>query len=601
MDPPYRDRARITGVRKEARLSQPLKPLYRLVGVAGLRLRLARALADGCRVLTWVLLAIVATALLIEVARGLHWTTLCWLATALLLPVAAVVRGLVLSPGPVRAAKALDAGAGLFDRVGTALAFDGVEGGMLARQRTDALQHASGVSVRRAVPLLLLRALRGPVLASLLLLVVIGLTLRFDLQVKGATEPPTPLDVAGADLLAALDEVHEDARGRGNKRLVHAVTDLRDRVQQIVDEEEKRREETEPEAEEPPEEVTPPPPPEEEFALSDAVYTVGELEALHTQLQMELTAAVDFDLEHVRRQASDAIRKDPSFRDLQQELTNPLIEDANMFERGQDRFSDPNDMFRGSKNALSDTDDGLAASQASNISEQALDYAKREFDSESIMNDDKNVAVQQLFEQFLDQYVAERGEQVADWLAGKQGGPRVAVADDSGMPDKRDAMAEAGFEDVTDAETMGEPMTAEGEAQLVDEVPPGAQAMGSGMEGMVPQGEGETTRGAQGAGKGDGATMEREQGLQLPTSLPGAQLEQILGQVTDDELPPEKRREVLEEIATHKIQGGLANDFGDEQGNYFQEADRLLLEESGELPPLFREYAHDYFQLLLDL
>ena len=202
-----------------------------------------------------------------------------------------------------------------------------------------------------------------------------------------------------------------------------------------------------------------------------------------------------------------------------------------------------------------------------------------------------------------------RLEQLADWLAGKgEGTPRVKVEPDEQLQDKSDAMAEAGFEDVTDTpgDENSDSGTAGLQAQPTDHVPEGAELKTLAEAGLQPEGmalgEGmaETTEGAQGAGKGDGSSPIDGDSREIRTQ-PGERLEQILGQINDDSLPEKKRREVLEEVAQHKIQGGLANDFGDDRGNYFEEAGRLLLEESDELPPLFRDYAHEYFQALLDL
>ena len=60
------------------------------------------------------------------------------------LPLAVAIRALVLPQGPVRAAKALDRGAGLFDRIGTALALAGLLC-LVSLLQSVALRRISGV------------------------------------------------------------------------------------------------------------------------------------------------------------------------------------------------------------------------------------------------------------------------------------------------------------------------------------------------------------------------------------------------------------------------------------------------------------------------
>jgi hypothetical protein len=208
--------------------------------------------------------------------------------------------------------------------------------------------------------------------------------------------------------------------------------------------------------------------------------------------------------------------------------------------------------------------------------------------------------------------VAERGEQMANWLAGKRDhSPKVKTVDNAAgtdIADKTDAMAEMGFEDVSDQGQQDDVFRENGPP--TDGVPEGAEmkvlddARGATSQGgMTSEAlDGDTTKGAQGAGRSSGKGDDGSDGLRdIYGSTSSAELEKILGQVTDDRMPPEKRREVLEEIATRKVQGGFANDFEDVQRNYFEEAERLLVEEADELPPLFRDYAHEYFEAILTL
>ncbi len=591
-----------------------IEPLKRLVAGAERRLRLARALGDGCAAATWTLAAMAFAALIIELVAGLTTSILWVLATALAVPVGLAVRGALVAPGPVRSAKALDKGLLLFDRIGTALAFDGWTGGLVELQRADALARAGAVSPAAAIPLHLGTRIRGPLVALLVLVAVVGLCLRFNLRGEPRPPEPTALEVTGEDLLSVLAEVEEGAVARGDKRVLAAVTDLQRQVERIV-EEERRRRVPEPDPE-PEEAESEPPPPEElpEIAPSDDLISVAELEVLHEQLQMELAAATDFDLENVRRSARRAFQGSDAMKDVESEFDNELLPDVDMLDMASNADGGYDSVFGGTHNPLSTANDNAMSMEAlQGQLDDAMQMARNDISADSMVADDRKHALQVLMNQFLEEYVAERGEQMADWLAGKrEHTPKVKVADDtagSDIADKTDAMAEMGFEDVSD-QGEDDGLFRDTGAPAADGVPEGADLKlldeardGAGPGGMAAEGmEGDTARGAQGAGRSSGDDGGGgEGGRDLYRSGSSAELEKILGQVTDDRMPPERRREVLEEIATRKVRGGFANDFDDVQQNYFEEAERLLVEEADELPPLFRDYAHEYFEAILTL
>jgi len=590
-----------------------LEPLERLVTRAGRRLRVRRAAREGGRALVWTLAALCVAALILEIGWDLGLRDLLLLLSALVIPLVVALRALLLAPGVVRSAKALDAGATLFDRIGTALALAGLSGGLIERQRADALEQAAGVAPASAIPLGLMRALRGGVLALAAFAFVSGICLRFDLRAEPPPPEPSGLEEVGEDLLASLVEVEEDAIARGDKRIENLVGDLRDRVKRIVDEEKRRRVEPEPEPEEEPTpDPTPPPPaPVEVPEVGDGVISVAELEALHTQLQMELAAATDFNLDSVRRQAARGMSRDVH-REFQNAVANESMPQLNMQESARNSDGGFDRVFGNSHNPMQTQDNALSTSALEGNLNDAMEAARNDIDAESMVADQKRHAVEQLFRQFLDEYVAEKGEQIADWMAGKRNRQKeVKVSAGEQLADKTDAMAESGFQDVTD--DPYDRREDDGEAGMpgmpVDEIPEGAEVTtlegeppGNGSASGMPGADGMqgTTLGAQGAGRGAPGDEAGAKAREV-RALPGAELERILGRVTDDQLPPEKRREVLEEIATHKIRGGFANDFDETQSNYFEEADRLLLEESEDLPPLFRDYAHSYFQAILEM
>lgn len=590
-----------------------LSPLKQLVRRTERRLRAGRALRDGATVTTWTFVAASIAILVIEVGWGLRPGMLWVLAPAALIPVGAALRGLALGHGVVRSAKALDRGATNHDRIGTALAFEGRTGGLIEAQRADAVARAEALVPARAVPFGAGVPLRGALISTAILALVLVGCLKLDLHWTMPAPEPTALEEAGEDLLANLAEIEEEAIARGDKRLVHAVTDLRDEVEAIVDEERRRKEqlgEDEPE-EEPPTPEAPPPTPEEQPQLDSSVYTVAELEAMHDQLQAELAAVMDFDLDTARRAAREAMRgsNDP-LKPIGNKVSNDMLPEFDMQERGQMQDGGFDEVFGASHNPLHNQDNAMSMDVLKGQMDEMMATKRDEKTPERMIADERRTALAESFRNFCDEYVAERGEQMADWLAGNRDrGPKVKVAAEDAVPDKTDAMAELGFEDVTEEEDgSGELDSSLAPRREVDEIPEGADVKlrddpGKGMAEGMPggEGDGQTTRGALGAGKGgDSRGAERETAQDLPRQG-GMQLEQILGNVTDDRLPPEQRREILDEVASHKIGGGFANDFEDDHGNYFEEAERLLIEETEELPPLFRQYAHEYFQAILEL
>jgi len=591
-----------------------LSPLKQLVQRAERRLRLGRALHDGAVAATWTFVAMAIAALVIEIGWGLRPGMLAILAVALIFPLAAFLRGLWIAHGVVRSAKALDKGSSLFDRIGTALAFEDLGGGLIDAQRADALERAGAVVPARAIPLRPWRHLRAPLVACAVLALVLVACLRLNLHPAPALAPVTEIEEAGEDLLAHLQEIEEQALARGDKRLVHSVTDLRDQVQAIVDEERRRSEDLGEEEE--PETPTPeetPPPPQEIPTPESSVYTVAELEALHDQLQMELAAVMDFDLDNARRAARAAMRgSDDPFKPLGNRINNQTMPEFSMEERAKLQDGGYDEIFGANHNPLHNQDNAMSPDVMKGQLDEFMASKRDEKTTDSMIADERRNALAESFRNFCDEYVAERGEQMADWLAGNRDrGPKVKVAAEDAVEDKTDAMAELGFEDVTEQEQAGDSGTQGpgGPRRKVDELPEDAEVKvtdqlsdgpSEGIPGGNEGGDGKTTRGAQGAGSGDGAGAVREEAQDLPRQG-GLQLEQILGNVTDDRLSPERRREILDEVANHKIGGGFANDFEDHRGNYFEEAERLLIEETEELPPLFRQYAHEYFQAILEL
>ena len=63
-------------------------------------------------------------------------------------------------------------------------------------------------------------------------------------------------------------------------------------------------------------------------------------------------------------------------------------------------------------------------------------------------------------------------------------------------------------------------------------------------------------------------------------------------------MPAEERERVFDRMARHKVQAGLTSEADDMMFDYFAEAEELIADHGEYLPPLFRDYAHSYFDAI---
>ena len=63
-------------------------------------------------------------------------------------------------------------------------------------------------------------------------------------------------------------------------------------------------------------------------------------------------------------------------------------------------------------------------------------------------------------------------------------------------------------------------------------------------------------------------------------------------------MPEEQRDRMFDRMARHKVEAGLASEADDMLYDYFAEAEALIANHDDYLPPLFRDYAHSYFQAI---
>ncbi len=219
--------------------------------------------------------------------------------------------------------------------------------------------------------------------------------------------------------------------------------------------------------------------------------------------------------------------------------------------------------------------------------------------------------VSESFQQFLKDYTFRRTQQLSDFLTGgkkkkpPQSGPKpkVVPGESGGKPMANKEISGFKEQEEKPPPVQGDSGEAAPEGAKSAPMPEGLMAEAGGPpQAAAPgsatgQGEG-TAEGGQGAGRGDGIEPEGEGGGS-PLLPPGAtaELERVLGQTSrDGGLTPEERRRVFDQVANHKVSGGLnTEDLGPALGGYFQEADLQLADAGEELPPLFREYVRGYF------
>jgi hypothetical protein len=243
--------------------------------------------------------------------------------------------------------------------------------------------------------------------------------------------------------------------------------------------------------------------------------------------------------------------------------------------------------------------------QRDSAEERAMDnlaMIKRDLSAESMSAHDKGHNTQESFDQFLKDFVKELQQVIAEKALGTQLNGRRQVKTNAGhaIADKRDAMQESGFEEMdgpkrSSAQGPGEPIAGKGK-------PPKGMKLEQGKAGddamaMKAQGDGTTSAGATGAGTG-AATGDGLRALIPPPGSAQGPLEQVLGTLAKGRMPPEQRERMFDRMARHKVEAGLASEADDLMFDYFAEAEALIANHDDYLPPLFRDYAHSYFEAI---
>lgn len=457
-------------------MTPDLAPIARAARLARSRVRGRAVAAAVARVGAPAAVVAAGLALSLEVARGLTGSVLPLVLLPLVAPVVAGARAAACPVGDGQALKALDDAAGLDDRLGTALAFDGAEGGLIGRQRADALDRASGVEPRLALPVAGAARIRPVLLALAGLLAVLGVCLSLDLTPEaGSGARPSPLEDAADDLLARLDAL-EAAQPEGvRKEIASALTDLRAQVERIRDRERRSRA-NRPEASREQEREKPAAAVEatrEEVPREQAI-TAEQLSALHDRLQRDLAAAFDMDAEKVRRAVADAVngsgsaaqRAEKSFSAMQareiaqrpQAMASPTpgTQGSRAIFGGRQGIGvggqqamaggagfappppgqgpaglDPNSALaqaqgRETPPASVRGDPTQTATRAQERANQMIDQIKQEYTKEKdqFEGHEQQHNLHESFQQFLEQYTFNRSQQLADFLGGKPEGKK---------------------------------------------------------------------------------------------------------------------------------------------------------------------------------
>ena len=606
-----------------------LDPVRRAAARAVRAWRLSRAMRAAQLGLALALGAGAASALAIELATvdGLATTHLgllaSWLVLAPLFGVAGALRPLTTR----RAVHELDQRAGLADRLGTALAFADVDSHLARIQRADAARFAD-VLVAPLFPFAWRQ--RAPLLLALLALLglVVGAGLGFDL---GPRPEPAVVEVTDSsdDLLAAIEREKQLLLDRDDKQGVRLLEDLAKEVKRFKDrrDELKRRlARRQPAAAPPPPEAEPEP--LQPIALElpsqpdSKLITASDLERLEAstlndmQMSDAQTSELVAELFSSTRAAKQMNEQFHHFVEGEIDATKNAARPS-MYGAGETSMSKLSDRMNStdmlSQGALSDR-----LSETPDVEGQGMDMVKRELGAESQIAHDSAHDMQESFNEFLQDFVKDMRDTVAEVALGKKPGKdarEVKTNAPGSMPDKRDAMAEAGMEEMGDTrrgDQSAPPEPGQGEAGGEGGGEPGQQGpppddlsdmqLSDGDPGdnavamKADSSGGKTSAGAQGAGKGDPSQAGRSGTLQGLARLDGP-LDEVLGAIGEGALPSDERQQLFERLARHSVQAGLASEADDVLLDYFEQAEELISEEE-ELSPLFRDYATSYFEAI---
>ena len=559
---------------------------------------------------------------------GVAWSHAGPLAGWLALGVVGAVVGFFRSTTLRLAAHELDQRAGLDDRLGTALAFAALDAPLARLQRADANAFAD-VAVAPLFPPGWGR--RAPLLAALLLLCVLGFAAAVSFDLGPSPAPVVEaIPEAAADLLAAIELEKELLLERGDKEGARLLDDLSREVQRIqVQRHDLRRKlarraalrPSAPAATEEPVSLPPPAPAQPERKERSRLITAEDLERLEADTLNEVQmseAQVGELVSELFSGTRTARTMNEAFHHHVEHEMDAMVEAANpsMYGTGEGAMEQFNDTMA-SNDMLNMGAQSARLSETPDVEGQGMDIVRRDLSAESQATHDSAHDMQQSFNEFLQEFVKDMQQTVAEAALGKKRGKdarEVKTNAPSTTPDKRDAMAEAGFEEMGDSkratgEAPPESSPAGGSGESGEGAQPGPPpddlsgmqlSEGDPGDGAVAMrsdaGGGTTSAGAQGAGSGDPSQEGRSSTLLGLARLAGP-LDAVLGAMGEGALPAEERKQLFEQLARHSVQAGLASEADDVLLDYFQQAEELISEEDA-LSPLFRDYATSYFEAI---
>ncbi len=406
------------------------------------------------------------TALAVELSGGLELAHLLWLLLWLAMcPVGGLV-GWVRSPAMPVAASEVDRRAGLSDRLGTALEFAADPSEMAGLQRADAAAVAGGVQAGALFGVPWRRRLLGVLIAGSLSTMVIGAALTFALG--GAPQEPVIEERSAAeDLLASIDRERERMEELGDKEAVRLLTDMERKIREIQAREEelrdavakREREEPLPEQEEFPEPDLEIPEPEEQER--DDLITAEDLARLEEEILDQLAMTDAQEAELIAELFENTLEASRLSEEFQQLARQEVEAQRNATQTAEHGATNPTETNRA--NPLKDDPVADAMSDARYATRQdpmqdQQQLIQRDLGAESLAEHDKAHDQQESFNQFLKEFVKDVKDIVADSAMGRDAkkkrkgdeGREVQVDTGEGQYDKADAMADSGFEEMSD-------------------------------------------------------------------------------------------------------------------------------------------------------
>ncbi|MEE2829598.1 MAG: hypothetical protein VX498_10450 [Myxococcota bacterium] len=577
--------------------------------------RRLRALKAAAGMLPLSLLAMIATVAYLEVGQtGLEPGHLGLLALWLLLPALSGLRPLLR---PVEAAQALaelDARSSMADRLGTAWEFVGDDAELAKLQRRDAEAHAAGLDVEAAF---VFEPKRVPLIALLacLFLVCSGGALLLDLTPDAVPDGPRVEDDGAVERL--LESIGRDSvrfTERGDKRAVALLTDLERKIREI----EEREEALQPEDDEgpagPSEEDAAKDDPDEPMEPSEDRITVEDLERLEAEFmeQIRLSDAQEAEL------VSQLFQRTKEATRLVQRLEEHIHDEhaVSFGGAGQPSFQpgqEPHSPFEGLQTGEGMTGNASVDSNLASIGnpiEEDMDLYTRDLSEESLNEHERVHDTQESFNQFLREFVKDLQQVAAEQATGRKrkrnrDKPSVKVDSGQGVADRSGAQSERGLEELGAQKRDGarRPPEQLGGAPDADAKPAGEQ-QGSGPlsdNAMAIKGpsDGTTSPGASGAGsQADTSAKGLKTMLQDLSELGDLRIDQLPSLGSGGRLSSEERAVLFQQVARLKVQVGSTGEDDDVTVDYFDEAEELLVSNRSSLPPLFRDYAHNYFEAI---